>query len=585
MLRPMANLLAVADPDADFLNRVEERLREAGEFDRVWRPTDGWVVGQAALPESDPGSVDLQSEGFVFAEGRDRLERGGEPGWVDQLTEIADRAPERLCELPGDFAFFRFRPDGSMLAVRSCAGLVPFYLERRRERIAVATLHSYFPRFLPGTYEADALMTAAWGATLHFIDGRTFLEGVSALPSASYTEVSLRRPLRTRIYWDPRPATVPSATPDPARPRVLRELLIEVLERDLDPGGRNLATLSGGVDSSSVVALAAGTVGRGLSTWSMIPQMEPGRSHELSFINPLVRQFGVREARITELTFSTQERWVREAPALPFRVGHPALCELPRICAEQEIRVLVGGEFADEVAGHWARIGDWCRHTSLRELLTRRVTPPFGPRDYLVWTKRRLLEAIGRPTLTSRDSLPTWALPEIKAEYSEWRRRQRTALDRDARPLRELAEHVAGEGWVAMNWEAASTLGVRRSLPFYNREVLEFAFACHPHELLGPGPKRLLRNGLREDVPERNLERPDKGSRLQRRPGRCREPVSVASQDGIPRAAHRFATVDWLPVSPPDALQVDILSLRSTLRVARYLEDQAAESGQTSPDD
>jgi hypothetical protein len=64
-----------------------------------------------------------------------------------------------------------------------------------------------------------------------------------------------------------------------------------------------------------------------------------------------------------------------------------------------------------------------------------------------------------------------------------------------------------------MNWEACSTLGIRRSFPFFNREVLELAYECHPAELYGPGTKKLLRAALHNDVPSRNLYRQDKGRR------------------------------------------------------------------------
>jgi hypothetical protein len=56
-----------------------------------------------------------------------------------------------------------------------------------------------------------------------------------------------------------------------------------------------------------------------------------------------------------------------------------------------------------------------------------------------------------------------------------------------------------------------STLGIRRSLPFFTREVLELAGECHPSELLGDGNKSLLRAALANDVPRLNLERQDKG--------------------------------------------------------------------------
>ena len=115
MLRPMANLFAVGDPDPGFLDRMEERLTATGEFESVWRPAPGWLAGQAPLPESEPDGDAVRSRGFAFVEGRDRLERGRDLDWLDRVAELADRSPHRLAELPGDFGFVRFRPDGTAL--------------------------------------------------------------------------------------------------------------------------------------------------------------------------------------------------------------------------------------------------------------------------------------------------------------------------------------------------------------------------------------------------------------------------------------------------------------------------------------
>jgi len=102
-------------------------------------------------------------------------------------------------------------------------------------------------------------------------------------------------------------------------------------------------------------------------------------------------------------------------------------------------------------------------------------------------------------------------LPELRIEYRDWLERRRRDAARDDRPHGYLALRAEADGFVAMNWEAASTLGVRRSFPFFNREVLELAFQCHPAELVGPGPKKLLRTALRHDVPAVNLGRADRG--------------------------------------------------------------------------
>jgi asparagine synthetase B (glutamine-hydrolysing) len=569
MLRPMANLFAVAHPDPGVLDRIEERLDGSEEFDFVWRPAPGWLVAQDPMPDSDADGERVRSLGFAFAEGRDRLEGGQGLDALNRVAELADRSPHRLAELPGDFGFLRFQPDGAALAVRSCGGLVPVYLQFRGDGgFAIGTLLNYFPRFLREGFSPDALVTASWPriSPPAFIDDRTFLDGVSILPRGSYAELVPGRAPRIRRYWDPRPGDGGEPEPSPEHAPELRRILIESLERDLDPEGRNVLMLSGGVDSSALGALIAGTLGRGLSSWSMIPAVEPGRSRELSYIDPLISRFGIQPARKHELTEELHRRWISAAPGLPFQILHPALCDLPSVCAEEELRVIVSGMFADEVCGDTQRLNDWALHTSLRSLLSKDPLP-FGRRDYLLWAKRRLREAAGRPRVSAGE-LDGWALPKVHDEYQDWVRRRRTALARDHRPLRELAARASGDAWVAMYWEGAAPLGVRPVLPFFSREVLELAFRCHPRDLLGTGPKRLLRDALRDDVPARNLLRSDRGMWTgHHATGRW------ALGGALPAAAADVMRSDWARHPPADLPFMEGYRLTAAIRVAESLRD------------
>jgi hypothetical protein len=99
-----------------------------------------------------------------------------------------------------------------------------------------------------------------------------------------------------------------------------------------------------------------------------------------------------------------------------------------------------------------------------------------------------------------------------------------------------------------MNWEVASALGIRRSFPFFNRDVLELAFQCHPAELIGPDYKKLLRAALRDDVPERNLNRQDKGGW-----GVYLRVGHTAWGSVLPEALQAVLRADWFP-TPPNAL-------------------------------
>jgi hypothetical protein len=171
--------------------------------------------------------------------------------------------------------------------------------------------------------------------------------------------------------------------------------------------------------------------------------------------------------------------------------------------------------------------------------------------------------------------LPGWAPLEVATEYREWRRRHQAALARDHRPLRELAARAGADAWVAMYWEGASPLGVRPLLPFFNREVLELGFQCHPHELLGPGYKRLLREALRDDVPARNLFRPDGGAWT----GHFTDGTWIT--DGtLPAAARAIVRSDWHPMPPAELPWHDGKLLAYAARVAEYL---AAEASPDAP--
>jgi asparagine synthetase B (glutamine-hydrolysing) len=528
----LANLFAAHDPNPAALDETLRDLQQGGEFASVWRPAAGWVAAAAPLPGGLPDDDRIRQRQFAFAEGRDRLveDSGQEPdAALTHIADLADHRPEALDTLPGDFGFIRFRADGEATVVRSCGGLAPFYISQRGARWAVGTRLGDFVRYLPDEPRLDPLVNALAAASwLLFPDNRTFLAGVTILPRGYFARLDGQTHIEP--YWNPRPAR--SAYPTPAQFREhaarLRELLIAKLERDLDPTGGNLLTLSGGVDSSSLAALAGGVVGRDLMLLSMIPRKERPDlvAHEMSFIEPLAQQYGfTRRWAVHWHERLVLELWA-QAPQIVFHVVHPALCSLPGLMREAEVRVLVGGESADEVCGSKFTLPDWARQTSLWRLLTDGGWLRQDPRGLARWARFRLALLRGRDPMTfprellaedlTNDQPLHFFHPDVIAEYQAWWDGQRRGLHADRGPWRYLELHSRSfDGYVPMNWEACSALGVRRSLPFHTREVFELAFACHPAELYGPDPgaKRLLRAALHDDVPHHNLYRKDKSSR------------------------------------------------------------------------
>jgi len=543
-LPPLANLFAVHDPDRAVLDALAADLATSCEFQEVWRPAQGWIAAAAPLPGGRFDGRRERQRGLAFAEGRDAV---GAP--LAYVAELADCIPETLASLPGDFGFVRFRPGGGATVARSAGGLVPFYLRCLGRRIAIGSRLGDFVRFLADEPRLDPLVNAVW-TTGHglFPDGRTFLAGVSILERGWFARLEPGRSITKGRYWNPRPHAVPRPTPAQAREHAerLRALLVQKLEQDLDPAGGNLLTLSGGVDSSSLGALGAGVVGRPVCTWSLLPEPDDLYRREMSYIAPLAERFGFERRWEVRLRAETRVQLLRAAPKTVFPVIHPALCDLPRVLEEAPIRVLFGGEFADEVCGSVFTLPDWAAHTSLARLLANLHRLPTGRRDALRWAKHRWLGLRGRPVLPFPETLPAFVRTEVAEEYSEWLERRRVAAAREGAALRHFTMRTEADGFVAMNWEAASALGVRRSFPFFNREVLELAFECHPTELIGPGTKKLLRRALRSDVPARNLHRADKGHW-----GSYLKDARLSWTGSLPQALESIVRSEYCPQPPP----------------------------------
>lgn len=517
-LPPLANVYAFASLDASILEDMARRLEGDGRFAQVWRPHPQWVVGTAPLPHGEPDGDEVRRAGFAFVEGRDRLLRSAIPDRLGQLSRKVATAPATLDSLPGDFGFLRFDPDGSVQVVRSCGGLAPFYLWSDDNSVAVSTLLTDHARHLPGELHIDPLVHAiwarGWGASP---DNRTFLTGIRLLPRGHVARIWPNGRSQWTKYWDPRPERLRRPTPAIAAEHAsrLRTILVDSLDEDLHPDGGNLLSLSGGVDSSSLAALSAGTLGKSIATVSFVPPNDPLRSSQLAYIDPLLDELGVERRWYRLMLVSMLHEYLDFAPEAVVHVHHPVLCHLPEFQKETDIRVLFGGEFADEVCGERFTPPDWYAATSPWSLIRYWPEGPGGRRYPINWVQNRLDNLLRRQAIPSAMELPHFVRDELKEEYADWRAAEQRRYAADRRPWRHLARRVhAGQTWTEMNWEVTSLVGVRRSIPFVTRAVLELAFSCHPTEFIGPGKasKKILRRALVNDVPARNLQRPDKGT-------------------------------------------------------------------------
>ena len=548
-LPPLANVFAFSSPDPDLRDEVAADLLRSGSFAEVWRPHPQWVVAEAPLPDSPPTVEEAKRAGLVFVEGRNRLVGGAHPQEaVARLLDVLAAGPSRLATLPGDFGLVQFRGDGSAFVARSCAGRVPLYVWGDDTSVAIATLQRDLVAHLPGKVEIDPLSQATWMTRWPLtVDDRTLVAGARLLPSGHCCVVARARPATFERYWDPRPERPAGASPASLATHAaqLRELLVSHLGEELDPDGRNVLSASGGVDSSSVGALAVGPAQRPISiTVSLVPPSDPVLAREMTWITPLLDHLGV-ERRDFLYGLPAVDRLYRETPPSFVPTIHPVLCRLTQLVEEADVRTYVGGEFCDDLFGA-LRIHDWNEAVSPWQALRRTGKEPHGRGSVLRWARDRAFRVLNRPILDAPSRLPEPVRASLQEEYAEWYRRRRRQFGSDKRPRRYVLERTPyGLSWIEMNWEITSLLSVRRVFPFITRAMLELGAACHPHEVLADGPKTLLRTGLKGDVPSRNLERRDKGGWGRKSP---RPPV--AAPGTLPMEAAAILEDAWL--SPPD---------------------------------
>lgn len=183
----------------------------------------------------------------------------------------ADDAPRRIL---GDWALAAYHPaERRLVLARDHYGQTGLYYHHDGSSFALAsTLNGllalpHVPRRLNELHLAQHL--AAWPA-----DGAaTLYEGVQRLPPAHVLTVDAGA-VRTQEYWRPEDAPDVRLSSDSAYAEQFVELFAAAVRTRLPPDGPAGCTLSAGLDSSAVTALAARDAtarGRGLTALTAVP--------------------------------------------------------------------------------------------------------------------------------------------------------------------------------------------------------------------------------------------------------------------------------------------------------------------------
>lgn len=509
-----------AAADVGAVDRMTEAMRERGP--------DGsglWSAGPVALGHRRLKIIDLSEKAaqpmvdeelglavvfngclYNYRELRSELRLAGYRFRSTSDTEVLVKAFHRwgdrcIEHFKGMFAFAVYEQrTGRLTLGRDRLGIKPLYLAEDGRRLRFA---STLPALLAGGGVDTGIDRVALHHYMTFhslVPGeRTILSGVRRLPAATVRTLEPDGTSTERRYWDP--AHTRTALPghaglddDEWRQAVLDALRAAVRRRmvaDVPVG----VLLSGGLDSSLILALLAEEGQEGLSTFSIGFEPAGGeRGDEFAYSDLMARTYGTDHHRIRipdAHLLSGLEDAVR-AMSEPM-VSHDCVAFhlLSREVA-RDVKVVQSGQGADEVfAGYrwFPPLADVPRERAAEVYLAE-----FADRPH-----HELAGILSPDHLLDHDASGDFVRDHLARPGAD------TALDAVLR-LETTAMLVDDPVKRVDNMTMAHGLEART--PFLDHELVELAAACPSRLKLADGGKGVLKDAARKLLPAEVIDRP-----------------------------------------------------------------------------
>jgi asparagine synthase (glutamine-hydrolysing) len=352
-------------PDASILDRMDNAIRHRGPDAHGAQQTARAAMRHRRLAIIDltggrqpMSSADGQvwvvfnGEIYNFKAVRDELAAAGQPTETSSDTEVLLRAYLQWGEaclerLNGMFAFAIY--DGrseSVFAARDRFGEKPLYILERGGTLYLASELKALVDAGLVEKRLDPVALYNYFTSGYVMGPRSVFRGVRRLQPGHWLKAS-GTALQEKRYWAP-PAPSEERADEPAILRELTELLADSVRLRLVSDVPVGFFLSGGVDSSAVVALAAEVSGTRLETFSV--GFEEPRYDEREHARFVARRFGTRHHEfvlkpagtevIEEIAWHADEPFA-DASALPTWY----LSQLTR----QHVTVTLSGDGGDEM--------------------------------------------------------------------------------------------------------------------------------------------------------------------------------------------------------------------------------------------
>jgi asparagine synthase (glutamine-hydrolysing) len=514
--------------------RFDGRGADVGALERICarlarRGPDGsgiWANGPVALGHRRLAIIDLSAAGsqpmidadlglsivfngciYNYKQLREELTSAGHRFFSRSDTEVIGKAYaewgiECVARLKGMFAFaIHERASGRVVLARDRLGIKPLYLDETPERLRFA---STLPALLAGGGTDTSIDRTALALYMSFHSvipaPRTILNGVRKLPPATVRVIDPDGRSRDHVYWQPSFTRDESradwsavdwqdALVDSLRTAVKRRMVADV------PVG---VLLSGGIDSSIVVALLAEAGQRDLMTFSIGFEAAGGESgDEFEYSDLVAAEFGTKHHRI----MVDSSRLLPGIDSAIASMSEPMVshdCVAFYLLSEdvsQEVKVVQSGQGADEVLGGY----DWYPPlaTVPREQAVEAYSQVFFDRR---WSAMH--DLLAPDWLIDHDAPTEYIAREFARPGAE------TSVDaalRNDTTIMLVDDPVKRVDNMTMAW------GLEARVPFLDHEFVELAGRIPPELKLDFGGKGVLKHGSRGIVPDAVIDR-SKGS-------------------------------------------------------------------------
>ncbi len=350
---------------------------------------------------------------------------------------------------------------------------------------------------------------------------RTALRGVERLDRGSTARFIPGSARAVRRYWDPDDLLETNRLgPDEASEGLLAALDVAV-GRALT--GHDVVSLSGGIDSPAIAALAAPrSVGNGNVVLGALTAVYPEHPSvdESYYVELIAERLGLQLHTYVPNTgpLDDLDQWVALLDGPVDTMSVPEVAEGYRLARELGYQNVLSGELAEYVLtirshlpghlalnGRWSALADWARDQrsqgQARRAVLRRLLPSITPAP--------IAGRYARMRGGAHPMVPPWVDARQTGDFS-----RRFDLDRPAR--RRWAEAQLGAiRSSALTLEAdalcAASFGVQVRRPFADVDFWEFMLSLRAETKFPDAvPKSLVRRAMRGRLPDEVLDRRDK---------------------------------------------------------------------------